>query len=264
MVRGSQLGDGGVVDGTGNSNRIRTEGPTMTTAPMSSTDATPAPLENANAAEPSPMGRLPVPLLTLPLLLLAPFLLAALAKYVIPPNLGKKKSAALLREGVTSAPDFNLVERSGKPMTRDDLKNRVWVAGFIFTRCPGVCPTVTGAMAELRAQISRDVALVTFTVDPDNDTPEVLSEYAKKMLADHPNWYFVTGPRNQMYDVIRRGFLLGVEKNTDPKATEPITHSSRLALVDRKGQIRSYHDALDPAAMANLRHAIRRLEAEAP
>src|SRR6476661_7088736 len=96
-----------------------------------------------------------------------------------------------------SAPEFALTERSGKTVTRDDLKGKVWVASFVFVRCPGPCPQVTATMARLQKELDlanhADLRLVTFTVDPGRDNPKELAEYANRYQADPERWLFLTG-----------------------------------------------------------------------
>lgn len=179
---------------------------------------------------------------------------------------GRLQSAALPSAPATRranslgmVPEFALVERSGKRITRTDLAGKVWIAGFVFTRCSGPCPTLTAAMARLRSELPSEVQLVTITVDPDHDQPVVLAEYANRFRADPDSWWFLTGEREDVYRLVRDGFHLGVDENRDPKALpgERITHSTRLALVDRAGVTRGYFDGLDSAALAVLRRTVR-------
>jgi protein SCO1/2 len=97
---------------------------------------------------------------------------------------GQVSPASELRR-YTTVPPFNLTERSGKTITNKDLMGKIWVADFIFTTCPGPCPLITASMAKLQDAVAHDpqVQLVTFTVDPQNDTPAVLAAYADKFGA---------------------------------------------------------------------------------
>lgn len=156
-------------------------------------------------------------------------------------------------------PDFELMERSGKVVRREDLLGKVWVAGFIFTRCPSTCPLVTGVMARLRTELPQQVQMVSFSVDPEYDTPEVLTAYAKDF--DAQSWWFVTGDRSALYSLIRDGFKLGVQENPDfgKQPGEMILHSTRLAVVDREGNIRGYFDASDQAQVDLLQRRVKEL-----
>jgi protein SCO1/2 len=90
-------------------------------------------------------------------------------------------------------PDFDLVERSNRKVTRQELTGKVWVADFIFTTCGGICPVMTSNMRKLQDKLFADIRLVSFTVDPTHDTPEVLTEYANRYGANKDRWLFLTG-----------------------------------------------------------------------
>jgi len=147
--------------------------------------------------------------------------------------------------------DFSLTERSGRPIGRADLLGKVWVADFIFTRCNGPCPAVTGGMARLQKDLAaeKDVRLVSFSVDPEHDTTDVLSTYAGNFGADPERWLFVTGDRDTIFKLLRESFHVGVERNrvSDSTPGNAVTHSTRLVLVDRRGHIRGkyYEGATD-------------------
>jgi heme o synthase len=146
-------------------------------------------------------------------------------------------------------PDFTLTERSGKKVSRDDLKGKVWVASFVFTRCTGPCPQVTATMARLQKDVdlknNADLRLVTFTVDPDQDTPNELKEYANHYQADPERWLFLTGmPEAELHKLLHDGFKVTAQRAEKPKAGDEFDHSSRLAIVDKQGKIRGYFDGL--------------------
>jgi cytochrome oxidase Cu insertion factor (SCO1/SenC/PrrC family) len=143
--------------------------------------------------------------------------------------------------------DFRLTERSGRTVTQADLHGKIWIASFVFTRCTGPCPQVTGTMAKLQSEVSgRDVFLVSFTVDPDRDQLDDLREYANHFAADKDRWLFLTGPKDVIDPLSEKGFGLGLRRNTgeDVKPGQEITHSTRLTLVDRHGHKRGFPDCL--------------------
>lgn len=146
-------------------------------------------------------------------------------------------------------PDFTLTERSGDAVGLADLRGQVSVVGFIFTKCAGACPALTSRMAELQIKLSDrpdwdDIRLVSISVDPENDTPEVLREYARLAHADDERWLMLTGQRDKVWSLVTQGFKLGVADNPDNEDV-PILHSQKLVLVDRAGRIRGYYDALE-------------------
>jgi cytochrome oxidase Cu insertion factor (SCO1/SenC/PrrC family) len=145
------------------------------------------------------------------------------------------------------APDFTLTDQDSHPYGRSSLDGKVWIASFLFTRCATLCPQIAARMAELQKAYASnpDVHLISITVDPENDTPAVLKTYALAHNADLTRWTFLTGPEKKIYDLIgQSGFMLGVAKNEGPVRTpgNEVTHSSRLAVVDRKAAIRGYFE----------------------
>lgn len=148
-------------------------------------------------------------------------------------------------------PDFKLTERSTRQVTRQDLAGQVWVADFIFTHCAGICPTMSANMQKLQERLPKEVRLVSFSVDPTNDTPEVLTEYAKRYNADPDRWLFLTGDPETIQKLSIGGFKLALDSSSGTEA-EPITHSSRFALVDQDGHIRGYYGTEDVGALDRL------------
>ena len=151
---------------------------------------------------------------------------------------------------IAEVPPFSLVDQNGKPMTRDDLKGTVWIASFVFTRCAGPCPMMTAKMSMLhRAIDDPGVHFVTFTVDPEHDTPAVLKQYAKSHHADEARWHFLTGNKITMFN-LSHGMLLPAAPASDDK---PILHSERFVLVDTTGKIRNYYGTREGADIERLK-----------
>jgi protein SCO1/2 len=146
-------------------------------------------------------------------------------------------------------PAFTLTERADVPVGAGDLRGRVWIADFVFTHCPDFCPALTARMASLQKRVPDDVRLVSFTVDPAHDTPDVLRAYAQRAGAG-PRWLFVTGPRDRLAALLRDGFKVAYAD--DGPAESPITHSDRFVLVDGDLRIRGYYHGTDPADVARL------------
>lgn len=211
-------------------------------------------------------GRAILPLL---LALAAAGVAASLILWLAPPRWSRDS----LRDSVVPpspldrvVPDFTLTDQRAKPVSLADLKGKIWVAGFIFTRCHMTCPLVTATMASLRDKLSDDVVFVSFSVDPRHDTPEVLAEYAKNVKADPSRWHFLTGDQDEIYRLIRDGFQFAVEQNPDPRTSpgELVTHSNRLVVVDRDGVARYSYNCTDPAAVAQLERIVQRLRSRTP
>jgi protein SCO1/2 len=153
-------------------------------------------------------------------------------------------------------PDFTLTNRDGRTVRRADLAGAPWIADFVFTRCAASCPLITLRMQRLERELPPDlgVRLVSFTVDPDYDTPHVLEAYAESYAAPG-RWLFLTGPRERLHGLIRQGFKLAIDMAPPAGAAsekEPILHSTRFVLVDGRGAIRGYYDAFDEESMGRL------------
>ena len=158
-------------------------------------------------------------------------------------------------------PSFALLERAGQPVTLESLRGRVWVANFFFTRCGGICPTMTARLVRLRREVAPEVTFVSFTVDPDHDTAQELERYARQ-FGIGPGWLFVTGTKSALYGLATKGFkLAAMELPPDQQAggEGPFLHSGKLALVDAHGQVRGYFDSDDETAVAALAEGIRSL-----
>lgn len=146
--------------------------------------------------------------------------------------------------------DYALVDHQGRPFGPETLRGKVWVAGFVFTSCPSSCPAITKAMGDLRERFDRysvDVEMVSFTVDPEHDTPQVLAEYLASTGVESERWRFVTGEPAAVRELIGQGFRLGVgNREADEQGVAyDITHSEKLVLVDGEGGVRGVYSISD-------------------
>jgi protein SCO1/2 len=158
-----------------------------------------------------------------------------------------------------SVPDFTLTERNGNSVNLSQLRGKIWIADFIYTTCTDTCPLQTAMMAKLQREYAGtpDVRFVSFTVDPERDTPQVLSRYADSHQADSSRWYFLTGQRNRIIRLIQEGFHLAVASAaTEPDQGGMIPHSPRFVLVDKEARIRGYYDSRDLEAFLRLKNHI--------
>jgi protein SCO1/2 len=152
-------------------------------------------------------------------------------------------------------PPFSLTDQRGETVTLDDLAGEPWIADFIFTRCTLSCPMMTTRMAELDdGRVSPEVRLVSFSVDPEHDTPEVLADYARAFSASN-RWHFLTGSKDEILALALEGFHLALNPEP-PEGTappeEPIVHSTRFVLVDGRGRIRGYYDGMSREGVEQL------------
>jgi protein SCO1/2 len=150
-----------------------------------------------------------------------------------------------------TVPPFQLTNQNGRPFGSADLKGKIWVADFIYTTCPGPCPMISSRMSEIQKPLEKtDVHLVSFTVDPGKDTAERLREYANRLHAQPGRWDFLTGPKLVIYDLSVNGFKLAASENGSDQG-QPV-HSTRMVLVDQRGQIRGYYEATEADAITKL------------
>lgn len=161
------------------------------------------------------------------------------------------------------APDFTLTNQAGETVTNADLLGQVWAADFFFTSCPGICPMLSANMQAMNADLAdhpnRDeLRLVSFSLDPANDTIDVLAEYAEAIGVTPDEWQFFTGERQALWDLSIEGFKLEVADTPDDPAN-PILHSGKVILVDRQGMVRGYYEGLAAEGMAQLQADLRRL-----
>ena len=142
--------------------------------------------------------------------------------------------------------DFSLTDRSGKTVTKADLLGKVWIASFVLMRCPdGKCPQVTQTLERLQSELKlsshKDLRFVTFTIDPDHDTPDELDRYAKTFHADPNHWLFLSGSEEVIDKLMRLAYLRAGEEGKKTKE-----HALRLIVVDRQGNMRGSYLGLKP------------------
>lgn len=165
------------------------------------------------------------------------------------------RDAALPIEG-TVAP-FTLTDQDGNPFGSGQLKGRVWIADFFFTNCPGPCPRMSTLMSEIQRETANidELRIVSITVDPERDTPEAMKAYGKRYGAIDGRWHFLTGPKETLNRIARQDFkLFDVDGS--------LQHSTRFALIDRQGNIRSFYTTGEGGTFAQLPGDIRKLIAQ--
>jgi protein SCO1/2 len=160
-----------------------------------------------------------------------------------------------------TVPDFRLVDQTGTPFGPDRLAGRVWIADFVFTRCPDVCPRMTERLAGIHRALGERADVVSVSVDPAYDTPERLAAFARAHGAVSPRWHFLTGDSRHVQEAVLRGFKVAFSRDSEDIAT--ITHGVHVVLVDGRGRIRGYYDSNDAEALERLVTDARRL-AERP
>lgn len=180
---------------------------------------------------------------------------------------GRLRQAELPRLG--QAPSFELTSSEKKAYGSQSLAGKVWVASFVYSTCKTACPMLGMQMRRLSSTLPADESfrMVSITVDPDHDTPERLRKYAKDLGADDPRWSFLTGKKAVLKTLINQGFKLAAqpgERVPDERGDMEILHSSKLVLVDPRGEIRGYYDGLLGESVDALKRDIVRLLKDAP
>jgi protein SCO1/2 len=173
---------------------------------------------------------------------------------------------------LATLPPFSLTDESGQKFGTDQLIGKTWIGNFIFTRCPSTCPVQTANLTRLQRRLKKldgweNIQLISFTVDPNYDTPDILADYAKRADADPEHWHFLTGSREDIWSLCKKGFKLAVA-DVPPKADNLIMHSPMFVLVDGQGRIRGFFDGTKQdgitAIFASLQQLLEQNETSEP
>ena len=151
-------------------------------------------------------------------------------------------------------PEFSFTDSDDETITKANMAGKVWVADFIFTTCNMACPVMTGNMNIVHNAYREDddVRIVSISVYPEYDTPEVLAEYASRYDVNTDRWHFLTGPEESVQKIIKDGFKIGDYEDI-------IFHSEKFALVDQQGQIRGYYNGMKTEEITALKQDINTL-----
>jgi len=163
-------------------------------------------------------------------------------------------------------PAFSLVDQNEQAFTRDTMEGDIWVSAFVFTHCKSTCPRLTAHMKGLQTRVSDvpSASFVSVSVDPRNDTPEVIKAYMTKNALDEHNWRFVTGEEDAIRQVVVQGFKVPIgDEDSRAAGSDEIMHSNSFVLVDRKAQVRGYYRANNDG-IADLERDLRALASAAP
>jgi len=140
------------------------------------------------------------------------------------------------------APTFELTDQNEKAITNSSYDGKVYVIEFFFSTCPSICPIMNKNMITIEKEFSKysNFGIASITINPENDTPTVLKEHAKKLGVTSDNWHFLTGDKKYILDLANKGFNLFAAENG--KVNGGFEHSGLFALVDKKGNIRCRRD----------------------
>jgi protein SCO1/2 len=164
------------------------------------------------------------------------------------------------------APKFELTDQNKTLISNKDYAGKVYVLEFFFTTCPTICPKMNMNMLTIQNAFfgNPNFGIVSITINPDNDTPEVLKEHAQKLGVKSSNWHFLTGDKNKIFDLANKGFNVYVGQNS--KVNGGFEHSGLFALIDKNGDIRCrkdnfgnpilYYDGIEKEGVRNLQQDI--------
>ncbi len=160
-----------------------------------------------------------------------------------------------------SIPAFSFTDQYGDTITEKNMEGKIYIADFFFTSCPTICPVMKKNMLKVYKSIHEmgDVAILSHTIDPSHDTPEVLLKYATDLGITGRQWLFLTGPRSDIYGIAKSYF---VAANQDGTAPGGFIHSGAFTLVDREKRVRGVYDGTDDEKVRKLMDDIRILRKE--
>ena len=149
-------------------------------------------------------------------------------------------------------PPFALIDQKGNPFTNANLKGKIVIADFIFTRCQTICPKMSSELKRVQQSFlnDKDVILVSHTVDPEYDSSSVLNAYANTYGAKYGKWYMLFGQKEKVYSLARKGYVLPVQDGDG--GPDDFVHSDRIVLVDKQGRIRGFYSGIDPLKIDTL------------
>ncbi|WP_312422289.1 SCO family protein [Epilithonimonas sp.] len=137
-------------------------------------------------------------------------------------------------------PDFQLTDQNGQKISNKDMLGKVYLVEFFYSRCPTICPVMNSNMTYIMTEINRpDFGIVSISIDPTHDTPEVLKNHARMIGATSQNWHFVSGDRDYIGNLADQ-FDIYVGDKEDQ--SESLNHSGMIALVDKDGNLRCRFD----------------------
>lgn len=183
---------------------------------------------------------------------------AGLAGYLLFQKSTNSELPVLGPEG-HQVPAFSFVNQNGDTTGSELLQGKIFVADFIFTSCPGICPKMTSEMKRVQEAYAgnENLKLISFTVDPERDSAQALATYMELYDVDPDVWTMYTGNKKKLYQLTRSGFYItAVEGDGGP---EDFIHSEKLVLVDTEKRIRGYYDGTDPESVDQLITDIEKL-----
>ncbi len=195
------------------------------------------------------------------------FIVLIFGIWAVPKIIAKFQKSDIVEIG--PVPEFKLTNQDNKAISDKDYLGKVYVVEFFFSTCPTICPKMNESMLQLQNEFygNPNFGIASITIDPSNDTPQVLKEHAKLLGVKHYNWHFLTGDKEYIYNLANKGFNLYAGENN--KVAGGFEHSGLFALIDKDGKIRCrkdaqgnpilYYDGLDPVGVEAIKEDIKKL-----
>lgn len=160
-------------------------------------------------------------------------------------------------------PAFSFTDQDGKTITRSDVKGKIYVADFFFTRCTGICPRMTANMSKVATAFASDkeIVILSHSVTPDLDPVATLKKYAEAKNITQSNWHLLTGDKSEIYTIARKGYFAD-ERLGFSKDTTEFLHTENFILVDKHGRIRGVYNGTLELETDNLIQHISILKQE--
>lgn len=179
------------------------------------------------------------------------------------PGGAQNSATSSLAQAHPEIPPFEFTDQNGRTISSDDLKGKIYAAAFIFTRCTGPCPVISANMTKIHDAFREHdrVRLLSFSLDPENDTSEVLRKYAEGHNAADSNWHFLTGEEEAIRTLSKEGFFSAVQEVTRDEAAKvgPIIHGTRISIVDESGKMIAAYNGVTPEGTQQVIDEINRL-----
>jgi len=155
--------------------------------------------------------------------------------------------------------EFKLVNQFSDTVTSQLTKDKVYIANFFFTRCPTICPIMTGNLVSVQQSLTSepDFLILSHSVTPEYDTPQILKDYSERFGADKSNWFFLTGDKKEIYDLARRSYFAVLDHGDG--GMQDFVHTENVVLIDRLKRIRGFYDGTSESEMARMTDEIRDL-----
>jgi protein SCO1/2 len=153
-------------------------------------------------------------------------------------------------------PDFQLTDQHNNKVTSRVIQDKIHVADFFFARCPGICPKMSSQLQRVQEAFldNPEVLIMSYSVDPKNDTVEALQNYAEQYGAIKDKWYLMTGEKEEIFRLAKKGYYVTAKEDNiqSPNLEDKFVHTDKFVLVDKQGHIRGFYNGTDPLEIDKL------------